>query len=201
MMEIVENEQSKIDFSEELDLVKPVVEALIFAAQSPINVQKLLDILGNVSRTVIREAISRLKKEYREKSKGIRLLEISGGYHFRTDPAYRSYVMKLTKAKPTKLSQSTLETLAIIAYKQPIIKAEVEDIRGVDSGYVIRALLEKKLIKILGKKNIVGKPLLYGTTREFLTIFSLNDLSSLPTLKDINELGESGLDENQLSLL
>ena len=113
---------------------------------------------------------------------------MAGGYQFRSRPENADYLRRLTKSKTVKFSQSALETLAIIAYRQPITRAEIEYLRGVDSGGVVKNLLEKKLLKILGKKDIPGKPLIYGTSREFLELFNLKDLSSLPSLKEIQEL-------------
>jgi segregation and condensation protein B len=193
--------KEKRDITQEVELAKPVLEAVLFASQQPLTIEQLLKVLDGISREVIRAAIFQLKEEYAKKSKGICFLEISGGYQFRTKPEHKDYIIKLNKEKPAKLSQSALEALAIIAYKQPIIKSEIEDIRGVDSSYVIRTLLEKKLIKIIGKKDIVGRPLLYATTKDFLEIFSLKGLSSLPTLKDIKELESGEEDDSQLSFL
>lgn len=195
------NEQSKKDFTEEVELARPVIEAMLFASQSPLTIKHITEVLEDISSDVIKTVIYQLKEEYAKKSKGIGLMEISGGYQFRTKPQYKNHISKLSKTKPLRLTQSALETLAIVAYKQPIIKSEIEEIRGVDSGYMLRALLEKKLIRIIGKKDVVGKPLLYSTTKEFLELFSLKDLSSLPSLKNIKELEGGGVDDSQLSLL
>jgi segregation and condensation protein B len=113
------------------------------------------------------------------------LVEVAGGYQFRTKPKWAEWVQRLTKAKTVKLSRSALETLAIVAYRQPIIRPRIEEIRGVDSGWVLRTLLEKGLIKVVGRKEIVGRPIVYGTTKAFLELFSLNTLSDLPTPKEI----------------
>lgn len=197
----MDNVRENIDISEEIELVKPAIEAVLFAAQNPLSIVVLGEVLGNVSRDTVKKALLDLQKEYFASNRGIYLMEVSGGYQFRTKPEYKNYIIKLHKEKPARLSPSALETLAIIAYKQPIIKSEVEDIRGVDSSYVIRKLLEKKLVKITGKKDIVGRPLLYSTTKDFLEAFSLRDLSGLPTLKDIKELEGGEIDDSQLSLL
>jgi segregation and condensation protein B len=193
--------EKNTDFVEEVELTKPAIEAVLFASPYPLNIIQLSEIFGEVSRDVIRTSLARLKEDYVNSKKGIDFVEVSGGYQFRTRPEYKNYIVKLTKTKPARLSQSALEVLAIIAYKQPIIKSEIEEIRGVDSAYVIRTLLEKKLIKIIGKKDVVGRPLLYSTTKEFLQAFSLKSLSSLPTLKNIKELEGGGVDDSQLSLL
>ncbi|HZI06324.1 MAG TPA: SMC-Scp complex subunit ScpB, partial [Archangium sp.] len=116
------------------------------------------------------------------------LYEVAGGWQFRTDPHSAEYVRRYLRVKPQRLTRAAVETLAIIAYRQPATRPEIEDIRGVDCGAVIKALLDRKLIKILGKKEEVGRPMLYGTTREFLEFFALKDLSALPTLREFHEL-------------
>ncbi len=168
--------------------LKSVIESLIFVSELPITLDKLCTVLEEHERPEIREAVAALVEEYRQATRGIVLEEVAGGYQFRSRPENADYLRRLTKSKTVKFSQSALETLAIIAYRQPITRAEIEYLRGVDSGGVVKNLLEKKLLKILGKKDIPGKPLIYGTTREFLELFNLKDLSSLPSLKEIQEL-------------
>ncbi len=131
------------------------------------------------------------------------LAEVSGGFAFRTKPEYREWVQRLTAPKATRLSRVALETLAIVAYRQPVTRAGIDDIRGVDSGAVLKGLLEKKLVKILGTQQGVGNPIIYGTTLEFLGIFGLRDLSQLPTLKEFQELDDDSrraLDAHGVSL-
>ena len=125
---------------------------------------------------------------YQGRVGGFELAEVAGGWQFRTRPDYHGYITRHIKTRTAKFSQSALETLAIIAYRQPITRAEVEHLRGVDCGGVIKSLLEKHLVRILGKKDIPGRPLIYGTSKEFLEIFGLKDLKSLPTLKEIQAL-------------
>lgn len=168
--------------------IKSIVESLIFVSDSPITLDKLCTVLEEHERPEIREAVEDLVEEYGRTTRGMVLEEVAGGYQFRSRPENADYLRRLTKSKTVKFSQSALETLAIIAYRQPITRAEIEYLRGVDSGGVVKTLLEKKLLKILGKKDIPGKPLIYGTTREFLELFNLKDLSSLPSLKEIQEL-------------
>ena len=134
------------------------------------------------------------------RSGGFDLVEVAGGWQFRTRPALQEYVTRQIKTKASKFSQSSLETLAIIAYRQPITRAEVEHLRGVDCGGVLKSLLEKKLVKILGKKDIPGRPLIYGTSKEFLETFGLKDLKSLPTLREIQALDETPQYERQEEL-
>ncbi len=177
--------------------LKSVVESLLFVSDVPLTLDRLCSILEEYDREEIRSAVDELKSEYNRPARGIFLEAVAGGYQFRSRPENADYLRRLTRRRSVKFSQSSLETLAIIAYRQPITRAEIEYLRGVDSGGVLKTLLEKKLIRILGKKDIPGKPLIYGTTREFLEVFSLKDLASLPTLKDIQELTEPDGDQEQ----
>ena len=165
--------------------VKPILESLIFISDSPIRLETLVEILPEWNRESILEGIDRIKMEYAEVSRGMELVEVAGGYQFRTKSKWAEWMQRLKKAKAVKLSRSALETLTIVAYRQPVIRPEIEEIRGVDSGWVLRTLLEKGLIKIMGRKDIVGRPIVYGTTKAFLELFGLNTLSDLPTLKEI----------------
>ncbi len=165
--------------------VKPILEALIFVSEPPIQLETLVETLPAWDQQSILEGIHRIKEEYADESKGIELVEVAGGYQFRTKSKWAEWIQRLKKTKAVKLSRSALEALAIVAYRQPIIRPEIEEIRGVDSGWVLRTLLEKDLIKIMGRKDIVGRPIVYGTTKTFLELFGLNTLSELPTLKEI----------------
>jgi len=134
----------------------------------------------------IKRIMGELISDYRDRDGGIHIVEIANGYQMVTNPRYAPWIKKFMGAQPSnKLSMPALETLAIIAYRQPIIKAEIEQIRGVNSDGVIKTLLERRLIRIMGRKEAPGRPLLYGTTREFLQYFGLKDLTELPTLKDL----------------
>ncbi len=168
----------------EIDL-KPILESLFFVTHTPLKLEALREIFPEWSEEEVLSGVRRLQEEYREESRGIELVEVGGGYQFRTKPKWAPWISRLKKAKPVKLSQSALETLAIIAYQQPIIRAKIEEIRGVDSGWVLRTLLEKGLIKIMGRREIPGRPLVYGTTQAFLELFHLKSLDDLPTLKEI----------------
>jgi len=165
--------------------IKPILESLLFVSESPIKLEALLGILSEWDEATILEGLKRLRRDYEGEDRGLELVEVAGGYQFRTKPQWSQWVHRLKKTKPIKLSQSALETLAIIAYRQPVIRPTIEMIRGVDSGWVIRSLLEKGLIRIMGRKEIPGRPLVYGTTKAFLELFNLNSLSDLPTLKEI----------------
>jgi len=165
--------------------IKPILEGLFFVSKSPLRLETLVEILPEWSKEENLEGIRRIKTEYEEDAKGMELVEVAGGYQFRTKPKWAEWVQRLTKAKAVKLSRSALETLAIVAYRQPIIRPTIEEIRGVDSGWVLRTLLEKGLVKVMGRKEIVGRPIVYGTTKTFLELFSLNTLSDLPVPKEI----------------
>jgi segregation and condensation protein B len=175
------------------DDLMPIIDALIFASDTPLSIQKIKQLIdedaaAGVTLKEIREAVEDINSDNRSQRRGFFLQEVAGGYQFRTRPNYSAWVKKLKKAKPFRLTQPTLETLAIIAYRQPIIRAEIEKIRGVDSGGVIKALLERGLIKIVGRKNIAGRPFLMGTTTRFLEVFGLEKLADMPSLKEFESL-------------
>ena len=165
-----------------------IVESLLFVHDQPLSLDRLATLLEEHERGDIRLALDDLMEEYASAGRGIVLAQVAGGYQLRSRPENADYIRRLTKSRGVKFSQSALETLSIVAYRQPITRAEVEYLRGVDSGGVLKSLLEKKLLRILGKKDVPGKPLIYGTTREFLELFGLKDIASLPTLKEIQEL-------------
>lgn len=172
---------------------KVICEALLFAADKPVTPTQLRQVFepdGDIGPKEIERAIESLRADCAAESRALMLVEVSGGYAFRTKPEYREWVTRLTAPKAQRLSRAQLETLAIVAYRQPVTRAGVDDIRGVDSGAVLKVLLEKKVLKILGKQEAVGNPLIYGTTREFLEIFGLRDLAALPTLKEFQELDD-----------
>lgn len=168
--------------------LKSIVESILFVHDQPLTLDRLVSILEEFERADLRAALDELIEEYEQAERGIVLTQVAGGYQLRSRPEYGDYVRRLNKTKGVKFSQSALETLAIVAYRQPITRAEVEYLRGVDSGGVMKSLLEKKLLRIMGKKDVPGKPLIYGTSREFLELFGLKDLNQLPTLKEIQEL-------------
>ena len=174
---------------------KAFIEALIFVSENPLSLERMKEAIGGVQKKEIQRLLSELIEEYNRAPRGFTLVEVAEGFQFRTRPEYAEWIKKLKKTNPLALTQPGLETLAIIAYKQPVVRGEIEKIRGVDSVGVLRTLLERKLIRILGKKDVPGKPLVYGTSRQFLEMFGLKDLSSLPTLKDMEGLGRSTGDE------
>ena len=169
--------------------VRTVVESLLFVTDKPVTLDQLHEATG-VDRPRLEAALEQLGGIHRDGVSGIVLTEVAGGWQFRTDPDSGEFVRRFLRVKPQRLTRAALETLAIIAYRQPVTRPEIEDVRGVDSGAVVKALLERRLIKILGKKDEVGRPILYGTSREFLEFFALKDLSALPTLREFHELSE-----------
>jgi segregation and condensation protein B len=180
--------------------LKSVVESLLFVADTPLTLDRLCSILEEHDRRDISAAVDELLAEYGEGTRGIYLAEVAGGWQLRSRPENADYLRRLNRSRPYRFSNSSLETLAIVAYRQPITRAEVEYLRGVDSGGVLKTLLEKKMLRILGKKDIPGRPLIYGTSREFLESFNLKDLASLPTLKEVQELTARDLLEQQEEL-
>lgn len=167
--------------------LKSLVEALLFVSDDPLTLDKLA-LLTEADRTDVKSVLGELVEQYMLKSSGIFLAEVAGGYQFRTHPKLAPWLRRLHKDRPARMSQAALETLAIIAYRQPVTRAEVEYLRGVDSGGVVKTLLERNLLRILGKKDVPGRPLLYGTSRYFLEFFGLKGLNDLPTLKELSAL-------------
>ena len=173
--------------------VRTVVETLLFLAERPLLVEELHKATG-VEVARLEKALDQISGHHRDGISGIVLHEVAGGWQLRTSPDNADFARRFLRVKPQRLTRAALETLAIIAYRQPVTRPEIEEIRGVDCGAVVKALLERKLVKILGKKEEPGRPILYGTTREFLEFFSLKDLASLPTLREFHELSEEHRD-------
>jgi len=174
-----------------MDNLKAIVESLLFASDTPITIDRIKSVLEVTDRKVIREALTSLVEEYESIKRGFFLTEVAGGFQFRTRPEFREWIRRLKETRPARLSRAALETLAIIAYKQPVLRSDLEYLRGVDCGGTLRTLLERKLIRVLGRKNLPGRPIIYGTTKQFLELFDLKDLSGLPTLQDLKDLGET----------
>jgi segregation and condensation protein B len=169
--------------------VRTVLETLLFLAERPLGTEEIKAATG-LDPARIAQALDQLGGTYRDGVSGIVLHEVAGGWQLRSSPDNAEYARRFLRVKPQRLTRAALETLAIVAYRQPVTRPEIEDIRGVDSGAVVKALLERKLLKILGKKDEPGRPILYGTSREFLEFFALKDLASLPTLREFHELSE-----------
>jgi segregation and condensation protein B len=168
--------------------LQSIVESVLFAADRPMNLRQLADLVEEPELERVRAAVLAVEQSWRER--GVQLHEVAGGYQFRTHPANAMWVQKLLQQKPVRLSRALLETLAIVAYRQPITRPEIDEIRGVDSGGTLKTLMDRSLVRILGKREEPGRPLLYGSTKEFLEFFSLRDLKDLPTLREYHELSE-----------
>lgn len=179
--------------------LQAAVEAIIYAAEEPATVAQIATALG-VERDQVVEAIDGLQARYASDEYGVEVKAVAGGYRIGTKPQHHESVRKFIKSlkPPVRLSLAALETLAVIAYRQPITGPEIKEIRGVDPGGVINTLLEKKLVTTAGRKEVVGKPILYKTTRDFLIRFGLNSTNDLPTLKEFEEMAKAGLEGEEL---
>ena len=174
-----------------------ILEALLLASGEPVTAARLARVVPESSAREVREDIAALNELYAAEGRGFRIEEVGGGYQFRTLPELASYVQQLEPVPPLRMSRAGLETLAIIAYKQPVTRAEVEHVRGVDAGPLLRGLLERRLVRIAGHREVPGRPILYATTPRFLEIFGLATLSDLPTLREIEELLRDRMPEGE----
>jgi segregation and condensation protein B len=166
----------------------PILEGLLFAAGAPVPVARLVEALDGPDRKQVMRALDVLDARLAEDGRGLRLMRVAGGYQLRTLAEHGPWIRRLLGGKPPRLSRALMETLAIIAYRQPSTRPEIEAIRGVDVDGVLSTLLERRLIRIVGRKEAPGRPILYGTTKDFLEVFGLPDLEALPPLKDLGEL-------------
>ncbi|OGQ33411.1 MAG: SMC-Scp complex subunit ScpB [Deltaproteobacteria bacterium RIFCSPHIGHO2_12_FULL_43_9] len=167
-----------------------IIEGMLFASEHPVQEKQLIEILSDRWDPVsIANAIEELRAIYEKDDRVLSLVKVAAGYQFRTKPALAPYIRKLYEQKPQRLTQAAVEVMAIVAYRQPVTRHEIDKIRGVDGGPLLRSLLERKLVRILGRSETPGRPLIYGTTKEFLEFFGLPDLASLPSLRDVKDLG------------
>jgi len=184
---------------------KSIIEALIFGSDEPLTVRQIVSILGSsensgpklrLKEDEVLAIIRELNAEYVKEDRSFRIIQVAGGFQFATMPDYAEWLGRLVKEKAKrKLTQATIETLSVIAYKQPVTKPEIEAIRGVNADYAIQKLMERGLITIVGRASTPGRPLLYGTTDDFLKHFGINDLSELPKPREIEEImAEQGMD-------
>ncbi|HEY6393999.1 MAG TPA: SMC-Scp complex subunit ScpB [Candidatus Binataceae bacterium] len=171
--------------------LKSILESLLFAAGEPVTIARLAAVFDDIARATVQTALTEMASAYAAGNRGIVLEEVAGGYQFRSAREHAGYVRKLLAARPPRLSRPLLETLAIIAYRQPVTRPEIEQLRGVDSGGVLETLLERRFVKIAGRKEAPGRPMVYATTAEFLEVFGLKDLDSLPDLKEFREIERS----------
>ena len=187
-IEAVNSQTEAIDARE----LKAILEAVLFVSPEPVPVARLMSILGTVSKAEVVQALGILTHDLDQDGRGIQLVQVAGGYRLVTKQEYGPWLKRMGRAKAAqKLSRSALESLAIIAYKQPLVRSEIEEIRGVETSSVLRTLCERKLVRIVGRKDVPGRPILYGTTKFFLEHFGLQDLSQLPPLREFKELGAS----------
>jgi segregation and condensation protein B len=168
--------------------IRSIIESLLFVADGPLTIQRLGELLEGAEKEDVRSILDELQAELENSRRGVRLVEVAGGYQLRTAKVNADWVKKFLGGRPARMGRATLETLAIIAYRQPITRAEIEAIRGVDVDGVINTLLDRSLIRAVARKDVPGRPFLYGTTPEFLQLFNLKDLSHLPTLKEMEEI-------------
>ncbi|HWP65271.1 MAG TPA: SMC-Scp complex subunit ScpB [Candidatus Limnocylindria bacterium] len=173
-----------------MDRLQAIVESLLFAAAAPVPLARLVQALDGHDRREVAAAVRRLAETYEREGRGLRVVEVAGGYQIRTVPEHGPWVRRLLGGKPPRLSRPMLETLAIIAYRQPCTRPEIEAIRGVDVDAVVTTLLERRMIRMVGRKDAPGRPILYGTTPEFLEVFGLPDLDALPPLRDLGEMAD-----------
>lgn len=184
--------EPEIEITATRDEVKPAIEALLFVADEPLPFKQLCKLLGDVSDESVMWALSELAADYDARSSGLEIREIAGGWRISTRPQNHEFIRKYLKSRPSaRLSLPALETLAVIAYKQPITVPEVLEIRGVTSSSAIKTLLEKRLIVTKGRKETVGRPMMYGTSKEFLIQFGLKNLGELPSIEDFEDLTQS----------
>ncbi len=172
--------------------IKTIIEGLLFVAEEPLTLDRLNQALDEpLSPDRLLKILDDLINEYEELNRAFILREVAGGYQFRTRPELSTYALRLKKKSPTRLSRAALETLAIIAYRQPVLRAEIEKIRGVEAGAMVKTLMEKELVRVVGRKDLPGKPIAYGTTRKFLELFDLPNLEALPSIEEIESLSQA----------
>lgn len=169
--------------------LKTIIEGLLFVSSEPLTLDKIAAVVEGASKERIQKVLDELEVEYDEMGRAFALKPVAGGYQFRTRPDLSSYILQLKKKSPTRLSRAALETLAVIAYRQPVLRAEIEKIRGVDVGGILKTLMEKGLVRGAGRKDLPGRPIIYGTTKRFLETFDLPSLDALPSLEEMESLG------------
>jgi len=188
-MDSTTTEQAQNQVDGQVQHIKGVIESLLFVNERPVTLDQIKKVLETVGAAEIKGAIAQLQKEYDERKCGIKIVEIAEGYQMLSNPAYAAYLRNFYKTKhKEKLSKPALESMAIIAYKQPVTRADIEAIRGVNSDGVVAHLLNKELIKVIGRKDVPGRPFVYGTTKQFLEYFGLKSLDDMPTLEEFPSL-------------
>ena len=172
---------------EDVGRLAALLESLLFAAAAPVPIARLVEALEGPGRAEVLRALEWLAERYEREGRGLRLVQVAGGWQLRTPAEHGPWIRRLLRERPARLSRPMLETLAIVAYRQPCTRIEVEAVRGVDADAVLTTLLERRLVRIVGRKEAPGRPLLYSTTREFLEVFGLPDLGALPPLRDMGD--------------
>jgi segregation and condensation protein B len=175
---------------EDLGRLPALLESLLFAAATPVPVARLVEALEGPSRAEVVSALEELARRCEREGRGLRVVQVAGGYQLRTPAEHGPWVRRLLRERPARLSRPMLETLAIVAYRQPCTRLEIEAVRGVDADAVLSTLMERRLVRIVGRKEAPGRPLLYATTRDFLEVFGLPDLGALPALRDLGDGAE-----------
>jgi segregation and condensation protein B len=175
---------------DDLGRLPALIESLLFAAAAPVPVARLVEALGGPGRAEVVRALEELARGYERDARGLRLVQVAGGYQLRTPAEHGPWVRRLLRERPPRLTRPMLETLAIVAYRQPCTRLDIEAVRGVDADAVLSTLLERRLVRIAGRKEAPGRPLLYTTTRDFLEVFGLPDLGALPPLRDLGDGAE-----------
>jgi segregation and condensation protein B len=171
-----------------------IVEAVILGSPEPISAQRVAAVIAYCKPAKVSKLVVELNAEYIKQGRSFEIDEVAGGYQVRTLPEYASYLQQIQPQRPLRLSKAALETLAIVAYRQPVTRAEIENVRGVDAGAVVRSLLERKLLRLNGHKEVAGRPMLYSTTSRFLEVFGLEKLDDLPSLREIAALAPAPAD-------
>ncbi len=174
--------------------IQSIIESILFVSGGPLSLKRMSDIVSEAPPAEVREAVEELVKECQADNRGVRMVEVAGGYQFQTEPENSYWVGRLLQSRPVRLSRASLETLAIVAYKQPVTRPEIEEVRGVDSGGVLKTLLEHGFIRIAGRKDVPGKPLIYATDKRFMEFFRLKSLAELPTIKELTDIQQEQLD-------
>lgn len=164
-----------------------ILESLLLVSAKPLTFERIGGLLGGLGKAEVRRVVATLKAKYPPDSSGILVEEVAKGLQLRTNPANQEHVRRLFETRPPRFTRPSLETLAVIAYRQPVTRLEIEQIRGVDCAASLKTLMDRRLVKVVGKKNVAGRPFLFGTTREFLEVFGLESLSDLPSMRDIED--------------
>jgi len=178
--------------------IRSIIESLLFISGEPLSFERIAQVVQGADKKDLRAIMTELAEEYEKQGRGIRVVEVAGGYQFETAKENAEYMSRLVRTRPIRLTKPSLETIAIIAYRQPVTRQEVDQIRGVDTSGVIKTLLEYGFIQVMGRKDVPGRPLIYGTSKRFLEFFRLNSLADLPSLDEFFAQAESqsGEDHN-----